>query len=36
MTVRAKFRCNEKNQNESGYTLSSFPVTSGSAENEQF
>lgn len=36
MTVRAKFRCNEKNQSESGYSLVFWPVTSGSAENDAF
>lgn len=36
MTVRAKFRCNEKNQNESGYSLVFWPVTAGSPENDAF
>lgn len=36
MKVRAKFRCNEKNENEGGFNLVFSPVTSGSAENEQF
>lgn len=36
MTVRAKFRCTAKNQNENGFTLIFEPATSGSPENESF
>lgn len=36
MSVRAKFRCSQKNQTENGYTLVFEPVTTGSAENETF
>ena len=36
MSVRAKFRCNEKNQSETGFALKFWPVTSGSAENDRF
>lgn len=35
-TVRAKFRLNQKNQNEAGFSLEFWPVTSGSEENERF
>lgn len=34
--VRAKFRCSEKNQSESGFNLLFRPVTGGSPENERF
>lgn len=34
--VRAKFKCTEKNENEGGFSLTFYPVTSGSAENERF
>lgn len=34
--VRAKFRCSEKNQSESGFNLVFWPETSGSPENDAF
>lgn len=36
MNVRAKFRVSEKTETESGFSVTLFPVTGGSAENEQF
>lgn len=34
--VRCKFKCTQKIEKESGFQVAFEPVTSGSAENEQF
>lgn len=36
MSIRAKFRCVQKDQTEGGYTVKFEPVTNGSPENKQF
>ena len=36
MGTRCKFKCESKNQNESGFQVIMKPVTCGSKENEDF
>ncbi|MCB1020331.1 MAG: hypothetical protein KDC27_10400 [Acidobacteria bacterium] len=36
MKVRAKFKLHTKAEAEDGFSLTFFPVTSGSKENEEF
>ena len=36
MTVRCKFRCESKTENENGFRISMRPVTCGSPENADF